>query len=310
MTYCSAILVRDGLGFIADMRMSAAPDDFSTHRKLHLLVEPGERALAVATSGNLSASQAVINFLHEGIENPQTGEIETLSNVPTMFRAAQLIGRAIRHVRTTESEAFDWARLHFDVSILFGGQIKDGPMRLYLLYPAGNFVESSELSPFLQIGEHKYGKSILSRTLHSHTELYEAAKIGLISMDDALRSNVEVGLPIDFVVLRRGALQAESVHRIEEGERIFTICGRDGLLPCELVRITFRDHPISTKIIRPNVFRCWICLEIDARDTSAQPRRLDQQATPRARSFRTNRRSLYLIVIASPLKSAFAIRPT
>jgi putative proteasome-type protease len=221
MTYCSGILVREGLVFIADTRMSAAPDDFSTYRKLHLLVEPGERALAIATSGNLSASQTVINFLHEGIENPQTGETETLSSVPTMFRAAQLIGRAIRHVRTTESEAFDWARLHFDVSILFGGQIKNGPMRLYLLYPAGNFVESSEHSPFLQIGEHKYGKSILSRTLHADIELYEALKIGLISMDDALRSNVEVGLPIDFVILRRDGLQVEITHRISENEPYF-----------------------------------------------------------------------------------------
>jgi putative proteasome-type protease len=221
MTYCLGMLVKEGLALVADTRMSAGPDNISTYRKLHVLVDPGERVLAVGISGNLSVAQAVISLLDEGLPNSETGVVETIARAPTMFSAAQLIGRALRHVRTTDSETFDWARVPFDVSILFGGQIKGDVMRLYLIYPAGNFVESGEQSPFLQVGEQKFGKSILNRVLMRETDLYEALKIGLVSMDDALLSNVEVGTPIDIALLRRDSLNAELVYRIEQGEPYF-----------------------------------------------------------------------------------------
>ena len=54
----------------------------------------GERVMAIASSGNLSLSQSVLSILHEGFENPDTGESETLMSAPTMFQAAQRIGKA------------------------------------------------------------------------------------------------------------------------------------------------------------------------------------------------------------------------
>jgi len=162
-----------------------------------------------------------MSLLREGLENPQTGELETIRQVPTMFRAAQLIGRAIRHVRATDEEALEEAKLSFDVSMLFGGQIKDGPMRLYMIYAAGNFIECGQEAPFLQIGEHKYGKPILDRAVAYGTDIYDALKIALISMDSTMRSNIGVGLPIDIVVIRRDAFAAELVHRIDAAEPYF-----------------------------------------------------------------------------------------
>ena len=138
-----------------------------------------------------------------------------------MFRAAQLVGRAIRHVRATDEEALEEAKLSFEVSMLFGGQIRDGPMRLYMIYSAGNFIECGKEAPFLQIGEHKYGKPILDRAVKFDTEIYDALKIGLISMDSTMRSNLGVGLPIDIAVICRDSLEAELVHRIEAGEPYF-----------------------------------------------------------------------------------------
>lgn len=138
-----------------------------------------------------------------------------------MFRAAQLVGRAVRHVRATDGKGLEEARLPFDVSFLFGGQIKGGPMRLYMIYAAGNFIECGQDAPFLQIGEHKYGKPILDRAVTFRTELYDALKIGLISMDSTMRSNLGVGLPIDIAVARRDAFDLEVSHRIEAGEPYF-----------------------------------------------------------------------------------------
>ncbi|HEY0570084.1 MAG TPA: proteasome-type protease [Enterovirga sp.] len=221
MTYCAGILVQQGLVMIADTRTNAGLDDISTYRKLHLFPNPGERVLALASAGNLSISQTVISLISEGLENPETGEVETIRAAPTMFRAAQLVGRAIRQVRASVGPALEQAELRFDVSFLFGGQIGGGPMRLYMIYSAGNFIECSQDAPFLQVGEHKYGKPILDRAVSHKTDLYDALKIALISMDSTMRSNLSVGLPIDILVLRRDALETELVYRIEANEPYF-----------------------------------------------------------------------------------------
>jgi putative proteasome-type protease len=212
MTYCVGILVEDGLVMIADTRTNAGLDLFAV---------PGERVMALASAGNLSVTQSVVSMLSEGVENPETGALETLYEAPTMFRAAQLIGRAIRRVRAIEREGFEAAQLRFEVSFLFGGQIGDGPMRLYMIYAAGNFIACTQDAPFLQIGEHKYGKPILDRAVTFRTDIYDALKVGLISIDSTMRSNLGVGLPIDLVVVRRGTCHTEVVHRIEAGEPYF-----------------------------------------------------------------------------------------
>jgi putative proteasome-type protease len=102
MTYCCGILVREGIVMIADTRTNAGLDNVSTFRKLRVMRNPGERILALASSGNLSLSQSVVSVLNEGLENHATGERETLMNAPTMFQAAQRIGRAIRMVHEME----------------------------------------------------------------------------------------------------------------------------------------------------------------------------------------------------------------
>ena len=176
MTYCCGILVRDGMVMIADTRTNAGLDNISTFRKLHVFTQPGERVMAMAASGNLSFSQSVLSTLNEGIENPETGEPETLMNAPTMFQAAQRIGNAVRRVQTIEGPALEAADVELDVSFLFGGQIKGGQLRLYMIYSAGNFIECTIDTPYLQIGEHKYGKPVLDRAVRYDTDLYDGAE--------------------------------------------------------------------------------------------------------------------------------------
>jgi putative proteasome-type protease len=221
MTYCCGILVREGLVMIADTRTNAGLDNVSTFRKLHVYTEPGERIMALASSGNLSLSQSVRSLLTEGVDNPETGERETLMNSPTMFQAAQRIGRAVRQIQTMEGKALAAAEVEHDVAFLFGGQIKDRALRLYMIYSAGNFIECTIDTPYLQIGEHKYGKPVLDRAIKFDTDLYDALKIGLISMDSTMRSNLGVGLPIDILVARRDVYNPEVNYRIEPGEPYF-----------------------------------------------------------------------------------------
>jgi putative proteasome-type protease len=221
MTYCCGILVRDGLVMIADTRTNAGLDNISTFRKLRVFKNPGERVMALASSGNLSLSQTVTSMLSEGIENPDTGETETLMSAPTMFQAAQRVGRTIRQIHNTEGAALESADVKFDVSFLFGGQIKGDRMRLFMIYSAGNFIECTTDTPYLQIGEHKYGKPVLDRAIIYDIDLYDALKIGLISVDSTMRSNLSVGLPIDVLVARPNVCDPELDFRIEPGEPYF-----------------------------------------------------------------------------------------
>ena len=220
MTYCAGLLVKEGLVMIADTRTNAGVDNVSTFRKLHIFETGGDRVMAICTAGNLSVTQSALALLAEGVKNPETDEVETLQNAPSMFRAAQLVGHCVRAVHKEIADAIEPA-VRADCSLLFGGQIKGGPMKLYLIYSQGNFIECERDTPFLQIGEHKYGKPILVRSLSHETDLYDALKVGLVSFDSTIRSNLAVGLPLDLAIMRRDDIAFERRHRIEPGDAYF-----------------------------------------------------------------------------------------
>jgi len=222
MTYCCGILVREGLVIFADTRTNAGVDNIATFRKLHMFKDPGKRIMAIASAGNLSISQSVLSILTEGYDNAETGEHETLMNARTMFQAAQRVGHVIRMIHATEGRELEASDVTFDVSFLFGGQIAGERMRLFMIYSAGNFIECTTDTPYLQIGEHKYGKPVLDRAVSYGMDLYDALKVGLISIDSTMRSNLSVGMPIDLLVVRRDACDAELIYRIEPGEPYFT----------------------------------------------------------------------------------------
>ncbi|MBB5754478.1 peptidase [Prosthecomicrobium pneumaticum] len=221
MTYCVGLLVRNGLVVIADTRTNAGLDNIATFKKLHLFERPGERVITVATAGNLGISQSVINLLQEGMEHPETGEVETIFSFPTMFKVAQFVGRAIREVYRLHGKAMEHSQASFDVTLLVAGQVKGGRLRLFMVYSAGNFIEATADTPYLQIGEHKYGKPILDRAVTFDTDLPEALKLGLISMDSTIRSNLGVGMPIDIAVIRRDGITVEIAHRIDRTDGYF-----------------------------------------------------------------------------------------
>jgi putative proteasome-type protease len=221
MTYCVGILVEEGLVMIADTRTNAGLDNIATFRKLNVINRPGDRVIAIATAGNLAISQSVISLLGEGLRHPDTDELETIETVPTMFKSAQLVGRAIREVYEVDGKMLEKKNLSFECTMLLGGQIAGGKMQLFMIYSAGNFIEATPDTPYLQIGEHKYGKPILDRSVNYRTYIPDALKIGLISMDSTMRSNLGVGMPVDLMVMSRDKIEPDLIHRIEPGEPYF-----------------------------------------------------------------------------------------
>ena len=130
-------------------------------------------------------------------------------------------GPHVRQVYAEHGEAMEAQKIGFDIGLLLGGQIKGQPMRLFQIYSAGNFIETTEETPFLQIGEHKYGKPILDRAAQYTTDLYDAVKLALVSMDSTLRSNLTVGLPIDLMVYKRDEYRVDLRRRITEDDAYF-----------------------------------------------------------------------------------------
>src|SRR5260221_8674327 len=161
MTYCVGLDLKDGIVLLSDTRTNAGIDHVSTFGKMHVFEVPGERVIVLLTAGNLALSQAVVNLLKEGVESD--GAPETLLTVPSMFRAAQLVGEVIRRVYHTDGPSLQEQNVAFDIHALLGGQSKGRALRPFPVYPAGNFIEATPDTPILQIGEPKHGKPILDR---------------------------------------------------------------------------------------------------------------------------------------------------
>jgi len=221
MTYCVGLRLKDGLVMLSDTRTNAGVDNISTFSKMHVFEAPGERMLCLMTAGNLALTQAVVNMVSEGFKSENSEKPESLMTVPSLFRAAQLVGEAVRKVYASHGAAMKAQNVTFDLSLLLGGQIRGRSPRLFQVYAAGNFIEATEDTPFLQVGEHKYGKPILDRAARYDINLYDAIKLVLVSMDSTLRSNLTVGLPVDLMVYKTDALAIDIRRRIGEDDPYF-----------------------------------------------------------------------------------------
>ena len=198
MTYCLGIITQEGLVMASDSRTNAGYDQVNVCRKMYTFVEPGNRVLVMMTSGSLSLTQSVVALLRRDFEVGRG-----LANAPTLYDACRVVGENIRRVAELDRAALERDEYKFNIHVLLGGQIKGEPPGLHLIYPQGNPLSASEDSPFLQIGECKYGRPILDRGIkYQQTSLEEAAKYALISIDSTMRSNVTVGPPIDMLLYR------------------------------------------------------------------------------------------------------------
>ncbi len=220
MTYCVGLNLRDGIVMLADSRTNAGVDSIATFGKMHVWQKPGDRVLALCTAGNLSLSQSVVSLLNDGFTDAE-GHEHNLMQAGRMFEAAGMVGAAIREVARRDGEGLKQEGIEPNLTMLLGGQIKGRPTQLYMLYYAGNFIRATEDTPFLQIGEAKYGKPILDRVIRPDTPLIEAAKCALISMDSTLRSNISVGLPLDLLILRKDDFKPALRRRIDADDPYF-----------------------------------------------------------------------------------------
>ena len=213
MTYCVAISTNKGLVFCSDSRTNAGADILFSHSKMHVFNPLPDRMFVMLTAGNLATTQAITARIEHDLTNPEaTINLRTSSS---MNEAAKYICQVNREEQARAQETTASSGIDTSASLLFGGQIKGGKHKIYMMYSAGNFITDSEHTPFLQIGENKYGKPILDRIITRDTSLDDAARCALVSMDSTIRSNATVGPPIEVLVYEKDSFRSNHYIRLE-----------------------------------------------------------------------------------------------
>ena len=209
MTYCIAVSVDQGLVLTSDSRTNAGIDNVSTYSKMHVFTTFDDRKLVLLSAGNLATTQAVVEQLRrDKLENA----LVNLNSVQHLSDAADYLGRISVEKQKRHSEEGGQSSFNASASFIMAGQIGADAPGVYLIYAEGNSITTSNQTPYLQIGESKYGKPILDRFIKMSTPLDDAGLCSLISMDSTIRSNASVGPPVELLVYRKDSLRFDEYY--------------------------------------------------------------------------------------------------
>ena len=214
MTYCLGICVKDGLMFASDSRTNAGVDYVTSYSKMHVFTPAPDRLFVILSAGNLATTQEIVNIIQRDIDYPNGGD--NLLTARYLFEAADYVGRVSQMVQQQHGMALQQSGVSGEVSLIIGGQIQGQSHGLMLIYPQGNHIEASKSTPYLQIGETKYGKPVLDRVLKYDTPLNDAARLGLVSLNSTTMSNITVGPPYELAIYYVDQFQLASRCKFDE----------------------------------------------------------------------------------------------
>ena len=205
MTFCIGIKAKEGLVFASDSRTNAGLSDVNIYSKM-FTYDVGDRSIILVTSGNLATSQAVFKSIEKDLKD-NSGR-KNLNTCEDFDQIAKYIGAL--NIKHSSPRGMNTDTVLLGSTFIVGGQIKNKPMELFLVYPQGNYIKPADSKPYLVIGEVKYGKPILDRVITSDVSIGDASRCALISMDSTLKSDLTVGPPIDFAVYKKDQLKIAS----------------------------------------------------------------------------------------------------
>ncbi|MDE0157517.1 MAG: peptidase [Gammaproteobacteria bacterium] len=209
MTYCVAVTTEKGLVFVSDSRTNAGIDNVSTYSKMHRFESGSDRRFVLLSAGNLATTQGVVQQLNKDIEQYAPLNLMTLAGISD---AAEYIG----NINVRQEEKHTTSGVNYEASFIIGGQIAGSSSEIYLVYPQGNYITTSAYTPYLQIGEGKYGKTIMDRILTPDLSLETAALCAMISMDSTMNSNMTVGPPIEVSMYPADSFSLDRYYCFDE----------------------------------------------------------------------------------------------
>ncbi len=200
MTYCVGLHLNDGLVMASDSRTNAGVDYVTTFSKMHLFQPAPDRIFVLLSAGNLATTQELIHQLTKELNEP--GPFGSLLHSTTFFEVANYIGAVSQKIQSNHQHALSQSGISGEVSLILGGQIRGDSPHLMLIYPQGNSIHASTQTPYLQIGENKYGKPALDRIIKPEMSLGDGARLCLVSLDATSGSNITVGPPYEVCIYR------------------------------------------------------------------------------------------------------------
>ena len=138
-----------------------------------------------------------------------------LAQASSMYHAARIVGECVRRVSEIDRASLERDSFNFNVNLLLGGQVRGEEPVLYLIYPQGNPLQATEDSPYLQLGECKYGRPILDRGIDMRTTAGGGGQVraAVVRRDDALERHRRAAD-------RSAALQEEQLSSITRHRRL------------------------------------------------------------------------------------------
>ncbi|MEY4352438.1 MAG: 20S proteasome subunit A/B [Cyanobacteriota bacterium] len=218
MTYCIGYWLEKGLVLASDSRTNAGVDYISTYSKMYSFQPAPDRLFVILAAGSLATTQAVISWIRRDLDRPadlEAGGGKDLRHCDYLFEAAAYVGRVSVAVQKENEEQLRQAGSSGSATFLLAGQIGSEPHGLYLIYPQGNAIQATPETPYLQIGESKYGKPPLDNIGHANLSLEDAARLCLISEVLTQRSNLSVGPPFELVVIEAGEMTISRQIKVE-----------------------------------------------------------------------------------------------
>ena len=223
MTYCIAVSVDEGLVLTSDSRTNAGIDNVSIYGKMHVFETSADRKLVLLSAGNLATTQAVVEQMRR--DKRENADVN-LNTVDYLSEAADYLGRVSVDKQKRHKEDEGQSGFNPTATFIIAGQIGEEAPGAFLVYPEGNSITTSRQTPYLQIGESKYGKPILDRFIKMTTPLNEAGLCSLISMDSTIRSNASVGPPVELLVYRKGSLSFDEYYCFEADDEYLLLLKR------------------------------------------------------------------------------------
>jgi putative proteasome-type protease len=208
VTFCLGMRTADGLLAIADTRITSGTEA-SVAKKISVHQHQGA-AMFILTSGLRSLRDKAITYFDERLQQDGT-------DLDKMYKAANALADEIRRVRTEDQRWLIESGLAFDLHLILGGQLRnDDTHHLFLIYPEGNWIEVGTATPYVIIGETRYGKPLLDRVWRHGAPLEQALRDGLLSFDATRTSATDVDPPADVVLYRRGSHTMHEMRLTEQ----------------------------------------------------------------------------------------------
>jgi len=209
MTFCVGMRIKEGILAVADTQLTSGDIDYIISSKKVFIFEQNGASMFLMLSGLKSISDMIIAYLND--------KKDILFSSEKLYQGVDFVAKIIREVREREELWLNKSDMEFEINYIIGGQFPaDKKPELFRIYPEGSWKRISKDSPFEIIGEGKYGKPILDRTLKYTTKKDQALIMGLLSFDSTQKSYPLCKPPLDVVFYANNSFKLKQFRLSEQ----------------------------------------------------------------------------------------------